>query len=278
MQIFTTFVREKKQVMQFANKNIWITGAASGMGKATALLLAQKKANLILTDRDLKGAHEVAAACAGHGVKVEAIALDMSDGEAIEKTANQVLRQWESIDGLYQFAGISQRSLTVETPLANDRKIMEINFFGVVALVKAILPSMIEHGGGQLAAASSLVGKFGFPYRSAYSASKHALHGFFETILAENYKHNIRVSMLIGGRIQTNISKFAINKEGNEHGKMDAGQANGITAEKAAQQIVKGLQKEKPEVPVGGKELLMLKIKRFLPALHYKMARKINPM
>jgi short-subunit dehydrogenase len=162
--------------------------------------------------------------------------------------------------------------------MENDRKIMEINFFGVVALTKALLPHMIENGGGQLAAASSLVGKFGFPYRSAYSASKHALHGFFESVVAENYQHNIRISMLIGGRIRTNISKFAIDKSGREHGQMDAGQANGISPEKAAQQILKGLRKEKLEIPVGGKELLILKIKRFFPGWHSKLIRKINPM
>jgi len=84
--------------------------------------------------------------------------------------------------------------------------------------------------------------------------------------------------MLIGGRIQTNISKFAIEKDGREHGKMDAGQANGITPEKAAQQILKGLRKEKHEIPVGGSELLMLKIKKYLPSLYFKMARTLKPM
>jgi short-subunit dehydrogenase len=165
-----------------------------------------------------------------------------------------------------------------ETPLENDRRIMEVNFFGVVALTKALLPHMLANGGGQLAAASSLVGKFGFPYRSAYAASKHALHGFFESLAVENHPNNIRVSMLIGGRIQTNISKFAINKEGREHGQMDPGQANGISAEKAAQQILRGLKKERAEIPVGGSELLILKIRRFFPALHRRIVRKIKPM
>lgn len=129
-----------------------------------------------------------------------------------------------------------------------------------------------------MAAASSLVGKFGFPYRSAYAASKHALHGFFESLLAENYDKNIRVSMLIGGRIKTNISKFALNKDGHEHGKMDDGQANGISPEKAAQQIIKGLSKEKYEIPVGAGELRMLQIKRFFPKLSFKLARSIKPI
>jgi short-subunit dehydrogenase len=264
--------------MNFNNKTIWITGAASGMGKSVSIALSKYNTTLILSDRDEAGLKETAQTVEHNGSKARIEPLDMSNTEAIFETAKKVLNNGLKIDGLYQFAGISQRSVVVETPIENDRKIMEINFFGVVALTKALLPHMIENGGGQLAAASSLVGKFGFPYRSAYSASKHALHGFFETILAENYKDNIRVSMLIGGRIQTNISRFAINKEGNEHGKMDAGQANGITPEKAAQQILKGLHKERREIPVGAEELFILKIKRFFPGWHAKIVRKLNPM
>jgi len=264
--------------MEFNGKTFWITGAASGMGKSVSVALAAYNPRLIISDRDAEGLKITAAEIEKQGSSVRIEVLDMANTEGIFTTVKKVLADGEKIAGLYQFAGISQRSLVVETPIENDRKIMEINFFGVVVLTKALLPHMIENGGGQFAAASSLVGKFGFPYRSAYSASKHALHGFFETVLAENYKNNIRVSMLIGGRIQTNISKFAINKEGNEHGKMDAGQANGISPEKAAKQILEGLRKNKREIPVGGGELFILKIKRFLPGLHAKIIRRINPM
>lgn len=264
--------------MTFSGKTYWITGAASGMGKSVSVALAKHKVRLIVSDRDEQGLQATAKEIENEGSSVNIVPLDMSDSASIETTAQRVLDQGEKIFGLYHFAGISQRSFVVDTPLENDRKIMEINFFGVVALTKVLLPHMIANGGGQLAAASSLVGRFGFPYRSAYSASKHALHGFFESLLAENFDKNIRVSMLIGGRIQTNISKFALNKEGREHGQMDAGQANGISPEKAAKQILRGLKRNRYEIPVGGRELLMLKIKRFTPALYYRLARTIKPM
>lgn len=263
--------------MDFKGKTIWITGAASGMGRSVAVLLSTYKTRLILSDRDADGLEACADIVRKNGSDAITVVLDMSDSSAIALTVEKVLQNIGRIDALYQFAGISQRSLVAETPLENDRRIMEINFFGVVALAKAVLPSMIENGGGQLAVTSSLVGKFGFPYRSAYSASKHALHGYFESLLAENSKHNIRVSILIPGRIQTNISRFALDREGKEYGKMDAGQANGITAEKAARQICRGLQKEKKEVHVGGKELLMLYIRRFIPALYYRLAVNLKP-
>ena len=264
--------------MNFTGKTIWITGAASGMGKSVSIELSKLETRLIISDRDKKGLEETAIEIKNNGSSVRIEPLDMMDSKSIFATAEKVISEGEKIDALYQFAGISQRSLVSETPIENDRKIMEVNFFGAVALAKAVLPHMIENGGGQFAGTSSLVGKFGFPYRSAYSSSKHALHGFFESLLAEHAKYNIKVSMLIPGRVQTNISRFAIKKDGSEHGQLDPGQANGITAEKAAKIIVKGLKRNKKEIWVGGSEMLMLHIRRFLPRLYYYMATRIKPM
>ncbi|HNW50511.1 MAG TPA: SDR family NAD(P)-dependent oxidoreductase [Prolixibacteraceae bacterium] len=264
--------------MDFKGKTFWITGAASGMGRALSIKLSTLGTRLIISDRDIKGLEQTASQIIANGSSARIEPLDMLDTLSIFETAQKVIADGEKISGLYQFAGISQRSLVVDTPIENDRKIMEVNFFGVITLTKAVLPHMIENGGGQLAATSSIVGKFGFPYRSAYSASKHAIHGFFECLLAENSKYNIKVSILIPGRVQTNISLFALEKDGTEHGKMDAGQANGISSEKAANQILSGLKHEKKEIWVGGKELQMLNIRRFLPRLYYYLAPRIKPM
>ena len=110
----------------------------------------------------------------------------MSDSFSIEKATEIVLTTETHIDGLYHFGGISQRSYANDTPIDIDRQIFEVNFFGTIELTKRALPIMIKNGGGQIGVTSSIVGKFGFPYRSSYSASKHALHGFFESIRAEN--------------------------------------------------------------------------------------------
>ena len=182
------------------------------------------------------------------------------------------------VDCLLNFGGISQRSFVSETPLFVDRKIFEVNYFGTIVLTKAILPSMIKNGGGQIAVTSSIVGKFGFPYRSSYSASKHALHGFFESLRAENIKNNIRVSVIIPGRIKTNISLNAIDKDGNKHSKMDEGQDIGKSVTQSAKVICKKLQREKKEILVGGKELLMVHIRRFLPSLYYYLAPRVKPL
>jgi len=262
--------------MIFANKTIWITGASSGIGKAVALELSKKNTNLILSDIDESGLAEVAAVCEKNGCNALIVPMDLSNEKSVELAAQQVLDKKLKIDCLYQFAGISQRSLVSETPMFVDRKIFEINFFGAIALTKAVLPEMIKNGGGQLAVTSSLVGKFGFPYRSSYSATKHALHGFFESLRAENKQNNIQVSIFIPGRVKTNISVNAITKDGTRHGKMDAGQDTGITPEKAAKIICRGLKKNKKEILVGGKELIMVHIRRFLPRLYYYLSSRIK--
>jgi short-subunit dehydrogenase len=154
---------------------------------------------------------------------------------------------------------------------------MEINYFGTIALSKAVLPYMIKNGGGHILATSSISGRFGFPLRSAYSASKQALHGFFETLHIENSKFNIRASVIIPGRVKTNISVNALTATGTEHGKLDPGQAKGITPEKAAQKIVKGIRRNRREILVGGSELLMLYIRKFFPSLFFNIAGKIKP-
>jgi short-subunit dehydrogenase len=262
--------------MIFTNKTIWITGASSGIGRAVALEFSKENTKLILSDINEQGLLEVAGECGKNGSTTIIAPMDLSDEKSVVEVAQKILEKKTKIDCLYQFAGISQRSLVSDTPLFVDRKIFEINFFGAIALTKAVLPGMIENGGGQLAVTSSLVGKFGFPYRSSYSATKHALHGFFESLRAENKQNNIRVSIFIPGRVRTNISVNAITKDGLAHGKMDAGQATGITPEKAAKIIYRGLKKEKKEILVGGKELIMVHIRRFLPRLYYYLSSRIK--
>ncbi|MCK5731256.1 MAG: SDR family NAD(P)-dependent oxidoreductase [Draconibacterium sp.] len=264
--------------MDFTNKTIWITGASSGIGRAMSHALSKENTNLILSDIDEKGLLKVAETCKKNNCTVQIVPIDLSNEKSVESAANQVLEKNLKIDSIYHFAGISQRSLVNETPLFIDRKIFEINFFGAVALTKAVLPGMIKNGGGQIAVTSSIVGKFGFPYRSSYSATKHALHGFFESLRAENKQNNIQVSIIIPGRVKTNISLNAINKDGKTHAKMDDGQDSGITAEKAAKTICKNLKRNKKEILVGGKELIMVHIRRFIPRLYYYMSSRIKPI
>lgn len=264
--------------MNFTGKTLWITGASSGIGRAVAIEFSKNKCHLILSGRKEEALKDVANICHKNGSTTSVIPFDLGDEPSILEAAKTVLEKESKIDGLYHFGGISQRSFVSETPLSVDRKIFEVNFFGTIALTKLVLPIMIKNDGGQIGVTTSIVGKFGIPYRSSYSASKQALHGFFESLRAENVSNKILVSMIIPGRIKTNISVNAIGKDGNAHNKMDDGQDAGMEVEKAAKIIVRRLQKERKEILVGGSEMIMVHIRRFFPRLYYYLSSRVKPL
>jgi len=257
-------------------KTIWITGASSGIGEACAYLYARQGVNLILTATRVEKLAEVQQECIRLGAQCAALPFDLSDLKHIDELTDNAIAAFGKIDIAFLNAGISQRSKILETDDKVDEKIMAVNFFAPVKISKRLLPEMINQGGGTIAVTTSISGKFGFPLRSAYASSKFALYGFFETLQAEYWDQNIRVVMVCPGRVRTNISYNALEADGKKHGQMDEGQDSGISPEKAAKKIVKAIEKQKPEVLVGGKELLMVYIKRFFPGLARKMVRKIK--
>ena len=272
-----SFLRNMKK--HFVNKVIWITGASSGIGEACAYELSKQHSKLILTALEESLLQEVKTKCVQLGAKdVLVLPADLSRLESLEELATQAWNYFGVIDLIFNNAGISQRATTVETEISVIHKIMDVNFFAPVMLTKTILPKMIENGGGQIAVTTSISGKFGFPLRGAYCSSKHALYGFFETVAAEYFKENIRVTIVCPGRVQTQISFHALEKDGKPHGKLDPGQAKGITVEQAAKKIIHAFEKKKPEILVGKSELLMVSVKRFFPKLCRKLTRKIKTM
>ena len=156
--------------------------------------------------------------------------------------------------------------------------IMQINYFGQVQLTKLLLPALQKAGNSRILITSSIVGKFGYPLRSTYSASKHALHGFFESLRSENVSNGIKISMIIPGRVKTNISVNALDKEGNAYDEMDQGQNKGKSVTKTAKIIVSKLQIEKKEILVGGSEVVMVHVRRFFPRLYYYLSSRVKPL
>jgi len=262
--------------LEYKNKTVWITGASSGIGRALAEKFSKENANVVLSSRNKSELESLKSELENYQNKVSIEVLDLTAQHTFEEVVSRVISEFGSIDLLINNGGISQRSLVEETGLDVDRKLMEVNFFGTVALTKAVLPYMLKQGNGQIAVVTSIVGKFGFPLRSAYSASKHALQGFFDTLRAETQDRGIKVSIIIPGRIKTNISLGAIVADGTTHGKMDEGQDTGMSAEDAAEKIFSSLKREKKEILVGRKELIMVYIRRFFPCLYYRMVSKIK--
>ena len=260
----------------YINKVVWITGASSGIGESLVYEFVRKGATVIASSNDLPGLLRVKQACDNKSEMVDCVPFDLSDTAGIVEIVSQQIAAYGKIDILLNIGGISQRARIDETPLWLDRKIFEINYFGTVALTKAVLPYMIRKKSGHILATSSISGRFGFPLRSSYSASKQALHGFFATLYLENKSSNIKTSVIIPGRVNTAISYHALNPEGKEHGKLDDGQAKGISPDRAAKIIIRGLERDKREILVGKSELMLLHIRRYLPWLFFRIADKIN--
>lgn len=263
--------------MDYKDKTIWVTGASSGIGEAIVYNYASKGANIILSARNEEKLKAVAQKVEEYGGKSFVAPLDLENSQSIKDTVAKVLASHPKVDILVNNGGISQRSFAIETPVTIDRKIMETNFFGAVTLTKEVLPALISGNGGHIIVISSVVGKFGFPLRTGYSASKHALQGYFEALRAELFDKKVKVTIVSPGRIVTNVSLNAIDKDGKKYGKMDEGQANGMTAEKCARQIVKAVEKNKKELLIGGKEVIMVYIRKYFPRLFHTMARKVKP-
>jgi len=258
---------------------VWISGASSGIGEACAYRYASQGCRLILTSSSRPKLEIVANRCREKGAgDVRVLPYDLGEPEGIRLLAREAWDAFGSIDTLFCNAGISQRTSVDDTPLPIFRKIMEINFFAPVAMAQAILPLMISNGGGRIAVTTSIAGRFGFPLRCAYSASKHALYGFFESLRAEYYDKGISITMVCPGRVRTNISFNALDKGGEKHGVMDPGQDGGLSPDKAAKRIVRAIKLRKNEVLVGKSELLMVYIKRFFPDLCARLSRRIKPL
>lgn len=262
--------------MNFKNKHVWITGASSGIGEGLAIEFAKKGADLILSSNQPEDLERVKRECDAYSVNCYVYPFDLGNEKEIIETSKKVIEQVKTIDVLVNNGGISQRSLVVETPVDIDRKIMDIDFFGAVILTKQVLPLMVKQKQGYIVVTSSVVGKFGFPLRSAYSAAKHALHGFFESLRAEMAENNVKVLLVCPGKIRTNISLHAIKEDGKEWKKMDPSQVKGMPADKCARRIIRAMKKNRKELFLGGKEIIMVFIRNFLPRLFYYMAPRVK--
>lgn len=257
----------------YQGKVIWITGASSGIGKALAMQLAQAGARIVLSARNTE-ALELIKADLPNSEQHLVLGLDLADSSNFDALAEQVASSMGSIDVLVNNGGMSQRSEVHETPMDVDRRIMEVNYFGNIALTKSVLPYFRKQQSGTFIVISSIAGKFGFFLRSAYSASKHALHGFYESLMLEEEKNGIQVTIACPGKINTNISVNALNKSGDKHGEMDHNQATGMSAEECASQLIKAVSKGKKEVLIGNKEIKAVTLKRLFPSVFWKVIKK----
>lgn len=257
--------------MKLKNKTIWITGASSGIGEALVKLLAQEEISLIISARRASELERVKSENEGKA-KIEILTLDLEKCEELKAKADHAFKLFGQIDILINNGGVSQRSMAMDSQLDIDRKIMDINFLGTITLTKAVVAHMLERGNGMIASVTSVTGKFGTPWRSSYAASKHALHGFFDSIRAELEDKGVKFTLLALGFIGTKLSQVALKGDGSPNGTVDETHKRGISPDVCARKILKAIQKEKREVYIG-KEAYAVYVKRFFPGIFARLIK-----
>jgi dehydrogenase/reductase SDR family member 7B len=263
----------QSQINQYFDQRVvWVTGASSGIGLALVDALHAMGALIIVSARNTDALMAIQKRLGA--TRVHVVALDLAHPDSIATGFEKALAWHNRIDIVFNNGGISQRSEALGTDLAVVRQIMEVNFFANVQITQWVLPGMIEQGFGHVVVTSSLMGKWGFYLRSAYGASKHALHGYYDSVRMEVEQKGVRITLLTPGFIATEISKHALVADGSLSGDMDANQSNGLSASECAARILKGVANGARELPVGGKELRGLWVKRFFPSLFEQILRR----
>src|SRR5690349_12973351 len=263
--------REQNKPMNFQDRRVWITGASSGIGEALAYAFHNAGARLILSARREDELKRVQSTCGGEDTN-RILPMDVTNADELPEKTRTALGLFGGLDILVLNAGITQRSRTRETDESVYRRLMEVNFFGPEAMARAVLPSMLAQQSGHMLVISSVAGKFGVPMRSGYSATKFALHGFFEALRAEEERNGVHVTMVCPGYIRTEISLSALRGDGRKHAKMDSELAHGMPAEECARQILRGVARRKREIVVAApREKALVYIKRFFPDLLARM-------
>jgi short-subunit dehydrogenase len=262
------------------NKVIWITGASSGIGEALTVELAKiKGAKLILSSRRKEELERVKGNCPPSvQSNIKILPLDLAQEHTLRLSVEVAIQFFGHIDVLINNGGISQRSLAKETSLSVDRQLMEVDYFGTVALTKYLLPHFLKRKRGHFVTVSSVMGMIGTPYRSGYAAAKHALHGFFDSLRAELWKESksIYVTLICPGWIRTNVTLNALTGNGSKLNEMDQTTDRGLSPKACAKKIIAAIQGRKNEVYIGGlKEVGGVYLKRFFPRLFARTVRKI---
>lgn len=255
------------------NQTVWITGASSGIGAALAYAYAQKGCQLILSGRNTAALEEVKNKCVHQGVAI--LPFDLADTLHADQFVAQAIGFFGNIDLFILNGGVSQRSLIAETDVSVYERLMHVDYLGNVALAKAILPYFISQKSGHFVVTSSVMGKYGSPYRSGYCGAKHALHGFFDVLRMEHEKDGIHVTIVCPGFIKTNASRNALTADGTPQNFDDPATVKGMPTEVFAQKCIKAVEKKKFEVCIGGgKEILGVYLKRFFPMLLHRIVLK----
>lgn len=236
--------------MKAQGKTFIVTGGGSGMGRSITLELIKRGANVAIADINLKGMKETVDLAKVENGRIRCYELNISDQQAVEKFKEEVLKDFSSIDGLINNAGIIQPFVDIETlEIENIKRVMDINFYGTLYMTKTFLPHLKGRPEAHLSNTSSMGGFIPFPGQTAYSASKGAVKMLTEGLNSELQDTNVHVTLIFPGAVNTNISKNSgVEMKGSPSSQQTS---NILSAEDAARQIVNAIEKNKYRVMVG---------------------------
>ncbi|XP_059524305.1 dehydrogenase/reductase SDR family member 7B isoform X1 [Myotis daubentonii] len=255
-----------------------ITGATSGLGRECAKVFHAAGAKLVLCGRNREALEQLTkelAASRASEVQTHTprmVTFDLADTGATVAAAAEILQCFGHVDVLVNNAGVSYRGTILDTPVDVDRRVMETNYFGPIALTKALLPSMVQRRRGHVVAISSVQGKISVPFRSAYAASKHATQAFCDCLRAELEQHGVAVTVLSPGYIRTNLSLNAIAADGSRYGVMDETTAQGRVPADVARDVLAAVAKKKEDVVLASlAPSLAIYLRTLAPALFFRL-------
>lgn len=258
--------------LAWAGRRVWVTGASSGIGEALALAIVRGGGRVVISARRLDRLQAVRAATT-HPDHVAIVALDQSQPENVTEAVRSAVSAFQGLDTVVLNGGVSQRSLARETSLDVDRSLMTVNYLANVAITKALLPALLEQPDPQIVVISSVVGRVGSPYRSGYAASKHALHGFFDSLRAE-LPTNVAVTIVCPGFVKTEISMHSLTADGSPLRQMDRAQANAMSADAFAAKALRAILNRRREVVIGGTEAWAVLLQRLVPGVLARLVRR----
>jgi NAD(P)-dependent dehydrogenase (short-subunit alcohol dehydrogenase family) len=260
----------------FEGATVLVTGAGGGLGRATAMRFAAAGANIAALDKDTGGLQSLREELGSRGSGCLAIACDITDPDACASAVGQVLERFGSLDVLVNNAGMSHRSGFAATDLAVIRRVMEVNFFGAVNCTKAALPHLVESR-GLIIAISSVAGYTPLIARTGYAASKHAVHGFFDSLRTELAHRGVDVMIVCPSFIATRIDRNALGGDGSpvRHAQVTVGRP--VTAATAASAVLASAERGRRLVFVGRTARVAWWLNRLAPAFYERiMARRLR--
>lgn len=252
------------------DKVIIITGASSGIGKAIAFTLAKNENKLVLAARNLQKLNTITKEIKAKKIAVLSVVTDVAIEEDCKNLIDRCMTEYGRIDILINNAGISMRALFNETNLKVIERVINTNFWGTVFCTKYALPYLLQTK-GSLVGVSSIAGYIGLPERSAYSASKFAMHGFLESVRSENMENDLHVLIACPGFTASNIRKSALTKDGSTQNESPRNEQKMMSAEQVAGHIVRAIKCRKDNLRLSVNGKLAVWLNRFFP----KIARRL---